>query len=77
MSSPAIHLLRESVRQIIIELGQLKQRGFKGYGASMPYVDAPEKMMLGKVEIFDDCADNEKGPVKISRAFLSEPDADL
>jgi len=66
--------LRNRIRQIVEDLGRLKQRGFKGYGASMPHVAAPEKMMLGKVEIFEKESDSKREPVKISRAFLDEPD---
>ena len=66
--------LRKLIRKILNEdLGKIKGRGLKGYGASHPYYVNSKRPSLGKTNT--DCNDSiekERGLVKVSRAFKKE-----
>ena len=66
--------IREAIRFNLEDLGKFNSKAGRGWGTGQGNTVKSTKPMLGYVERDDESQEDEKRPVKVSRAFLSRDD---
>ena len=68
--------IRRVIRYILEDLGKFNPKAGRGWGTGQGNIIQSTKPMLGYVESEEKDPEDEKGPVKVSRAFLSRDDSE-
>ena len=66
--------IRRAIRYILEDLGKFNPKAGRGWGTGQGSITQSTKPMLGYVESEDKDVEDEKRPVKVSRAFLDRDD---